>query len=143
MQWLRLECRRRGFCTERVSTCRNGQHLPETLYPQLSLAAAHELRSRCRWVCAQREVETDAWQAALARAEGAKVYDDPKQLRRTIRMEAKAKEKRADAWKERTERQQQGMAAKQQKCARCHAAGVFPCRLSRAAAYTLCVVVHG
>jgi len=68
-------------------------------------------------VVAQREVETDAWSAALARAEGAKVYDDPKQLRRTIRAEAKAKEKRADAWKERTDRQQQGMAEKQKKCA--------------------------
>ena len=64
----------------------------------------------------QREVESDAWRAALARAEGAKVYDDPKQLRRTIKAEQKAKSKRQDAWKERTERQQQGMVAKQQKC---------------------------
>ena len=64
----------------------------------------------------QRDVESDAWRAALARAEGAKVYDDPKQLRRTIKAEAKAKEKRQDAWKERTERQKQGMAEKQQKC---------------------------
>ncbi len=64
----------------------------------------------------QREVESDAWRAALARAEGAKVYDDPKQLRRTIKAETKAKVKRQDAWKERTERQQQGMVAKQQKC---------------------------
>ena len=64
----------------------------------------------------QREVESDAWRAALARAEGAKVYDDPKQLRRTIKAEQKAKTKRQDAWKERTDRQQQGMVAKQQKC---------------------------
>ena len=61
-------------------------------------------------------MDSDAWRAALARAEGAKVYDDPKQLRRTIKAETKAKEKRQDAWKERTERQQQGMVAKQQKC---------------------------
>ena len=68
-------------------------------------------------------METDAWTAALARAEGAKVYDDPKQLRRTIRAEVKAKEKRVDAWKERTERQREGMAAKQQKCVRAHPLG--------------------
>lgn len=71
-----------------------------------------------RYNGAQRDVESDAWKAALARAEGAKVYDDPKQLRRTIRAETKAKEKRQDAWKERTERQKQGMAAKQQKYVR-------------------------
>ena len=71
---------------------------------------------RLLWPGLQRDVEGDAWRAALARAEGAKVYDDPKQLRRTIKAEAKAKEKRQDAWKERAERQKQGMAEKQQKC---------------------------
>ena len=65
----------------------------------------------------QETVQRDAWGAALARAKGERVLDDPKRLRRSIKTDAKAKEKRVGAWKERAGKQKEAQAAKQQKCA--------------------------
>lgn len=65
----------------------------------------------------------EAWSAALSRAKGDKVLDDPKRLRRSIKTDAKAKEKRVGAWKERAGKQKEAQAAKQQKCAPCLGGG--------------------
>lgn len=64
-------------------------------------------------------MQREAWGAALARAKGERVLDDPKRLRRSIKTDAKAKEKRQGAWKERAGKQKEAQAAKQQKCAPC------------------------
>lgn len=65
----------------------------------------------------------EAWSAALSRAKGDKVLDDPKRLRRSIKTDAKAKEKRVGAWKERAGKQKEAQAAKQQKCVLCRGVG--------------------
>lgn len=56
-----------------------------------------------------------SWQAALARAAGDKVLDDPKLLRRSLKREKKTREKHAKAWQERQQAQQQAQQAKQRK----------------------------
>lgn len=70
-------------------------------------------------VLLQETVQRDAWGAALSRAKGERVLDDPKRLRRSIKTDAKAKEKRVGAWKERAGKQKEAQAAKQQKCVPC------------------------
>ena len=65
----------------------------------------------------QEAIQREAWGAALARAKGDRVLDDPKKLRRSIKAEGKAREKRAGVWKERAGRPQEEQAAKQRKCA--------------------------
>ncbi|XP_010510735.1 PREDICTED: uncharacterized protein ZK546.14-like [Camelina sativa] len=47
-----------------------------------------------------------SWQAAIKRAAGIKVRDDPKRLKQRIRKEKKRREKSAEKWKERVEVQQ-------------------------------------
>uniref|UniRef100_A0A7S0V549 Ribosomal RNA-processing protein 14/surfeit locus protein 6 C-terminal domain-containing protein n=1 Tax=Polytomella parva TaxID=51329 RepID=A0A7S0V549_9CHLO len=61
------------------------------------------------------QVQSDAWQAALNRARGEKVLDDPKMLKRSIKRDAKKREKSAKAWKERKDIQESRQAAKQSK----------------------------
>ncbi|KAG2483321.1 hypothetical protein HYH03_017822 [Edaphochlamys debaryana] len=56
-----------------------------------------------------------AWKAALARAAGDKVLDDPKLLRRSLKREKKTREKHGKAWKERQQAQQEAQAARQSK----------------------------
>jgi hypothetical protein len=58
-----------------------------------------------------------AWQAALSRAQGERVLDDPKLLRRSIKREAKAKQKSAKKWQERVGAQQEAKQARQDRCA--------------------------
>lgn len=55
------------------------------------------------------------WQAAISRAAGIKVHDDPKRLKKRIRNEKKRREKNAEKWKERIEGQQKIKVEKQQK----------------------------
>jgi hypothetical protein len=57
----------------------------------------------------------EAWGSALARASGKKVLDDPRLLKRSIKREERAKEKKGKAWKERLSKQAEQQAAKQQK----------------------------
>eukprot|EP00798_Chlamydomonas_sp_ICE-L_P002205 gene2205-33765_t len=47
-------------------------------------------------------LKEEAWKSALKRATGEKVLDDPKLLKRSLKKEAKSKEKSAKGWKERT-----------------------------------------
>eukprot|EP00198_Chlamydomonas_reinhardtii_P012362 XP_001701699.1 predicted protein [Chlamydomonas reinhardtii] len=56
-----------------------------------------------------------AFKAALARAAGEKVLDDPKLLRRTLKREAKKREKSGKAWQERRDQQQEAVQARQAK----------------------------
>ena len=58
-----------------------------------------------------------AWEAALSRASGEKVLDDPKLLNKSIKREERAKKKSRAQWEERTQKvkEQQGAAAKKRK----------------------------
>jgi hypothetical protein len=58
---------------------------------------------------------SEAWQAALARARGERVLDDPKLLRRSLKKDRKLKEKNAKKWQERTAAQQEAQQARQDK----------------------------
>jgi hypothetical protein len=58
---------------------------------------------------------SEAWQAALARARGERVLDDPKLLRRSLKKDRKLKEKNAKKWQERTAAQQEAQKARQDK----------------------------
>lgn len=56
-----------------------------------------------------------AWKAALDRASGAKVHDDPKLLQKSINKEKKKQKKSAEKWKDRIQTRDQLKAEKQQK----------------------------
>ncbi|KAL4390381.1 uncharacterized protein [Arachis hypogaea] len=56
-----------------------------------------------------------SWKAALDRASGIKVHDDPKLLEKSIRKEKKKQQKNAEKWKERIQTRDQLKAEKQQK----------------------------
>ncbi|GKU85652.1 hypothetical protein SLEP1_g287 [Rubroshorea leprosula] len=55
------------------------------------------------------------WKAALHRAQGVKVHDDPKLLKQSIKKEKKRQQKNTEKWKERVETTQKLKAEKQQK----------------------------
>ncbi|RYR21986.1 hypothetical protein Ahy_B03g067278 isoform B [Arachis hypogaea] len=55
------------------------------------------------------------WKAAMDRASGIKVHDDPKLLEKSIRKEKKKQQKNAEKWKERIQTRDQLKAEKQQK----------------------------
>eukprot|EP00854_Cymbomonas_tetramitiformis_P011978 gene11978-14151_t len=55
------------------------------------------------------------WSAAEKRAQGEKVLDDPKMLRKTLKREAKIKKKSSDAWEKRVALQKETTDAKQKK----------------------------
>lgn len=63
----------------------------------------------------QAEAAGEAWNAALARARGEKVLDDPTRLRRSLKKESKAAAKRGAAWAQRTSVQQQSQAERQKR----------------------------
>lgn len=63
----------------------------------------------------QAALQKQAWGAALARASGEKVLDDPRLLRRSMKKEAKLKSKKAAAWQERISKQKEQQQAKQEK----------------------------
>ncbi|KAG7572744.1 Ribosomal RNA-processing protein 14 N-terminal [Arabidopsis suecica] len=56
-----------------------------------------------------------SWKAAISRAAGIKIRDDPKRLKQRIRKEKNRREKNAEKWKERVEVQQKVRVEKQQK----------------------------
>ncbi|KFM25313.1 Surfeit locus protein 6-like protein [Auxenochlorella protothecoides] len=59
--------------------------------------------------------EKEAWGTALARAAGEKVYDDPKLLRKSLKKEAKMKEKKQKAWQGRIAKQTDEQKTRQNK----------------------------
>ncbi|KAK7277736.1 hypothetical protein RJT34_22751 [Clitoria ternatea] len=56
-----------------------------------------------------------SWKAAMNRASGIKVHDDPKLLQKSINKEKKRQKKNAEKWKERIQTRDQMKAQKQQK----------------------------
>lgn len=64
---------------------------------------------------AEAKAAGEAWGAALARARGEKVLDDPTRLRRSLKKDAKAAAKRGAAWAQRISAQQQSQAERQKK----------------------------
>jgi hypothetical protein len=65
--------------------------------------------------CLQELIAAEAWRAALARASGERVLDDPKLLRRSIKREAQDKARKAKRWAERNAAQQEQQKARQDK----------------------------
>lgn len=63
----------------------------------------------------QEAIAAEAWRAALSRAAGEKVLDDPKLLRRSIKREAADKARSAKKWQERVAAQQEAQRARQDK----------------------------
>ncbi|XP_061367954.1 ribosomal RNA-processing protein 14-C [Gastrolobium bilobum] len=56
-----------------------------------------------------------SWKAAMNRASGIKVHDDPKLIQKSIHKEKKRQQKNAEKWKERVQTRDQLKAEKQQK----------------------------
>ena len=63
----------------------------------------------------KEEEKKKAWKAALARAHGEKVLDDPRLLKKSIKKEAKLKDKKTKAWNERMEMVKEKQSQRQQK----------------------------
>eukprot|EP01023_Acetabularia_acetabulum_P044662 TRINITY_DN4496_c0_g1_i1.p1 TRINITY_DN4496_c0_g1~~TRINITY_DN4496_c0_g1_i1.p1 ORF type:complete len:341 (-),score=76.70 TRINITY_DN4496_c0_g1_i1:150-1172(-) len=63
----------------------------------------------------QEILDKQGWDASLRRAQGEKVYDDPKLLKRSLKSIKKRKEKSAQAWNERIKAQKQQMDARQNR----------------------------
>jgi hypothetical protein len=63
----------------------------------------------------QELIAAEAWRAALARASGERVLDDPKLLRRSLKREAQDKARKAKRWAERNSAQQEQQKARQDK----------------------------
>jgi hypothetical protein len=63
----------------------------------------------------KKVAERYAWDAALARAGGEKVLDDPKLLHKSVKNEQRMKKKSRQKWEERHERTTEAMAARQKK----------------------------
>lgn len=61
------------------------------------------------------EEKRRAWKAALARAHGEKVLDDPRLLKKSIKKDAKLKDKKTKAWNERMEKVKEKQNQRQQK----------------------------
>ena len=66
-------------------------------------------------VAGQRVAEKFSWSAALARAGGEKVLDDPKLLSKSVRNEQKRKKKSTEKWQKREAFQKEQMADRQKK----------------------------
>jgi len=66
-------------------------------------------------VLSKEEEKKRAWKAALARAHGEKVLDDPKLLKKSIKKDEKIREKKSQAWAERTEKVKEKQNQRQQK----------------------------
>jgi ribosomal protein S14 len=61
------------------------------------------------------KAERHQWAAAMKRAAGEKVLDDPKLLKRSLKREAKRKEKSAATWAQKEKEQKEARDAKQNK----------------------------
>lgn len=63
----------------------------------------------------KKVAERYSWDAALARAGGEKVLNDPKLLQKSVKNEQRMKKKSAEKWAARVDRTEEQMAAKQKK----------------------------
>jgi len=63
----------------------------------------------------QEAIAAEAWRAALSRAAGEKVLDDPKLLRKSIKREAAEKARSSKKWQERVATQQEQQQKRQEK----------------------------
>lgn len=63
----------------------------------------------------QEAIAAEAWRAALSRAAGEKVLDDPKLLRKSIKREQADKARSARKWQERVAAQQEQQCSRQDK----------------------------
>ena len=63
----------------------------------------------------KKVAEKYSWDAALSRAGGEKVLDDPKLLQKSVKNEARAKKKSQEKWAKRVAFTEEQMAAKQRK----------------------------
>eukprot|EP01024_Parvocaulis_polyphysoides_P002990 TRINITY_DN1084_c1_g1_i1.p2 TRINITY_DN1084_c1_g1~~TRINITY_DN1084_c1_g1_i1.p2 ORF type:complete len:362 (-),score=92.57 TRINITY_DN1084_c1_g1_i1:221-1285(-) len=61
----------------------------------------------------QEILRKEGWEASIRRAQGEKVYDDPKLLKRSLKAIKKRKEKSAQAWNQRIKAQKQQMDDRQ------------------------------
>jgi len=66
-------------------------------------------------ILTKEEEKKKAWKAALARAHGEKVLDDPKLLRKSLKKQAKVKDKKAKIWADRQEQMKEKQSSRQQK----------------------------
>ncbi|WIA40686.1 hypothetical protein OEZ86_004382 [Tetradesmus obliquus] len=83
-----------------------------------ALKAAEDKQARLADAAARQDKEAiaaEAWRAALARASGERVLDDPKLLRRSLKKEAQEKARKAKRWAERNSAQQEQQKARQDK----------------------------
>lgn len=64
---------------------------------------------------AEAFAKKQSWKAAMDRATGVKVHDDPKLLQKSINKEKKKQQKNAEKWKDRIQTRDQLKAGKQQK----------------------------
>ncbi|KAF6254094.1 surfeit locus protein 6-domain-containing protein [Scenedesmus sp. NREL 46B-D3] len=83
-----------------------------------ALKAAEDKQARLADATARHDKEAiaaEAWRAALARASGERVLDDPKLLRRSLKREAQDKQRKAKRWAERNSAQQEQQKARQDK----------------------------
>lgn len=64
----------------------------------------------------QEAIAAEAWRAALSRAAGEKVLDDPKLLRKSIKRAEADKARSSKKWQERVATQQEQQRARQEKC---------------------------
>jgi len=64
---------------------------------------------------AKKVLEKDSWDSAVKKAEGHKIKDDPKLLKKSIKRKEKQKEKSRKAWKEREESVANSKKEKQKK----------------------------
>jgi Surfeit locus protein 6 len=83
--------------------------------PHAADTHGHQTLQSCWLSPSQAKAAGEAWNAALARARGEKVLDDPTRLRRSLKKESKAAAKRGAAWAERTQQQQQSQAERQKR----------------------------
>merc|ERR1712048_548062 len=63
----------------------------------------------------KQQLENMAWSNAMQKAEGTKLKDDPKLLRKSIKRKEKQKKKSATVWKERIETVEKQKADRQKK----------------------------
>lgn len=65
--------------------------------------------------CGQERLEAMQWRDAAVRAEGGRVFDDPKLLKRHAKADNKIKVQRAKAWKEREDKVEQQKEERKKK----------------------------
>lgn len=73
----------------------------------------------CSCCCVQAQLEGKSWDKLTKMAKGERILDNPALLKRSIKRDAKHKEKKSELWKNRVNDQKQKMAQVQKKCVSC------------------------